>query len=618
MRVTYSYQGREEVRTFERSEVLIGRLSPLSAPDLDFGADPTVSRKHARITVADGEVWIEDLRSTNGTVVDGEYIENTQITPASVIRVGETSLRVEFAIAPAAAKPKPTPVVAKPAGAAAPAGGMMIPAVNVMAPAAAASAAQAPAPAVPSILPPKPGVLPAATPAIPKPPAAAPIPGPVAPPAAAPRAAVTAKPAAPAPVEPAPTAPAPTPVPAPVAPLPAAPPAAPVAAEDTAAEKALKHRLASLYQVPLSFTPEMRMADMLQAILERVLTLIPGARRGALMLHDATTKRLQVGASVPKGEVIVSETLARRVMDEGHGFILQRNNEQNTASPSPATVETGMYAPLLLKEKPLGAIYLDDPQHSEPFSEDDMQFLLSVGHYIALIIQNQELQGELLHNASLLDRISVKFPPRVQERLLESIRQDRLQPGLQKAELPVLFADLRGFAAVGTLPPEEASAMLRAYQAAMVDVAFRYDGTLLRSFGEEFAAVFGAPEGDIQQNEKATCAAIEMTAAIRDLNTQRRAQSLPVCELSAGVHIGEVLHGFVGTPDRMEFTALGEGVTRASQYCKGAHPGELLIGPEVYQKVFKIIEADRATVTSKDAGEFHCYRVKGLKSAKPA
>jgi len=88
MRVTYSYQGREEVRTFERSEVLIGRLSPLSAPDLDFGADPTVSRKHARITVADGEVWIEDLRSTNGTVVDGEYIENTQITPVSVIRVG--------------------------------------------------------------------------------------------------------------------------------------------------------------------------------------------------------------------------------------------------------------------------------------------------------------------------------------------------------------------------------------------------------------------------------------------------------------------------------------------------------------------------------------------------
>ena len=103
MRIIYSYQGREEIRTFERSEVLIGRLSPLSAPDLDFGADPTVSRKHCRIKINNGEVWIEDLRSTNGTVVDGEYIENAPITPQSVIRPGETSLRIEIA----ATAPKP-------------------------------------------------------------------------------------------------------------------------------------------------------------------------------------------------------------------------------------------------------------------------------------------------------------------------------------------------------------------------------------------------------------------------------------------------------------------------------------------------------------------------------
>lgn len=606
MRVTYSYQGREEVRAFERAEVMIGRLSPLSAPDLDFGADPTVSRKHARITVTDGEVWIGDLRSTNGTVVDGEYIENTQITPASVIRVGETSLRVEFAPAPAVAKPKPTPLVPKPTGApsAAPAGGVVIPAVKTMsAPAVAPGAAPTGAP---SILPPKSGALPVATPALPKPS-----------PTAAPSSAAAVKPPAPAPVAPVPAEPAPAPAPVPVAAAPASAAAA-VAAADTEADQAFKHRLANLYQIPLSFTAEMRMADMLQAILERVLTLVPGARRGALMLHDPATKRLQVAASLPKGEVIVSETLARRVMDEEHGFILQRNNDQDAANPTPATVETGMYAPLLFKEKPLGAIYLDDPQHSEPFSEDDMQFLLAVGHYVALLIQNHELEGELLHNASLLDRISVKFPPRVQERLLESVRHERLQPSLQKTHLPVLFADLRGLAGAGALAPEEASAMLHAYQTAMVDVAFRYDGTLLRSFGEEFVVIFGAPEGDIQQSEKAACAAIEMTTAIRELNTQRRAQGLTVYELSAGVHIGEVLHGFIGTPDRMEFTALGEGVNRASQYCKGAHPGELLIGPEVYQKVFKIIEADRATVTHKDSGEFHCYRVKGLKSAKLA
>ena len=81
---------------------------------------------------------------------------------------------------------------------------------------------------------------------------------------------------------------------------------------------------------------------------------------------------------------------------------------------------------------------------------------------------------------------------------------------------------------------------------------------------------------------------------------------------------GEVLHGFIGSGARMEFVALGSGITRASHYCKGAHDGEVLIGPEVYQKVFKIIEADRATISHKELGEFHCYRVTSIKGGKPA
>lgn len=626
MRVIYSYQGKEEIRTFDRGEVLIGRLSPLSAPDLDFGADPTVSRKHCRIKVTNGEVWIEDLRSTNGTVVDGEYVENAPITPESVIRTGETSVRVEFAKAAAPKPAVPKPVQPKPPAEPAPAAAdMMIPSVNVMRPTAAPAAAPAPAPAPApqSILPPKPtaGVLPAGTSLASKAAAPAVIPAVQ---IDAPKVTVVPKPVvaapAPAPVE----TPAPAPAPAVAAivpPAPAAPtaPAAVVApTPDTSADADFKRRLASLYQVPLSFTPDMRLPDMLQAILTRVLTLIPGAKRGALMLHDPASGRVQVGASIPPGEVIVSESLARRVMEEAHGFILQRSNEATLLDKKLVTVETGMYAPLLLKEKPLGAIYLDDPQRSEPFGEDDMQFLLAVAHYIAVIIFNQDLQAKLSHNASLLDRITTKFPPRVQERLLENLRLERLTPGTQKAEIPVLFADLRGFAAVPGLPPADAAALLRDYLGAAVDAVFRYDGTLVKSGGDEIIAVFGAPEADLQQNEKAVCAAVALEQAVNEINAKRKAQNAPVCDLAVGVHIGEVLHGFIGAGDRMEFVALGGGITRASHYCKGAQNGEVLIGPEVYQKVFKIIEADRATVSHKDLGEFHCYRVKSLKGGKPA
>jgi pSer/pThr/pTyr-binding forkhead associated (FHA) protein len=58
-------------------EILIGRSSESSGSDVDFDLTPHgayhfgVSRKHARITLSDGQLYIEDLGSTNGTRING-------------------------------------------------------------------------------------------------------------------------------------------------------------------------------------------------------------------------------------------------------------------------------------------------------------------------------------------------------------------------------------------------------------------------------------------------------------------------------------------------------------------------------------------------------------------
>ena len=57
-----------------RSPLVIGR-----APDVDVVlADPSVSRRHARLSAYDGAWWVEDLGSANGVRVDGRRVSGAQ------------------------------------------------------------------------------------------------------------------------------------------------------------------------------------------------------------------------------------------------------------------------------------------------------------------------------------------------------------------------------------------------------------------------------------------------------------------------------------------------------------------------------------------------------------
>lgn len=693
MRIYYTYHGQQQVRDVERKEILIGRLSPLSAPDIDLGDDPTVSRKHCRIKQTGDGCVIEDLRSTNGTVVDEQFVETAAINPKSSIRLGETAIQVELEPAAAAAKPaaapaapkaaKPSPAQPTPAASPlnpppSPKPSSILPPQGAVKPKPQAEASSAPksvlppgggisppgakpksvpAAAKPTPAPvPKPEVKKPAAPAAPKPPAPkVPSAKPSAPAPAKPKAPAVAKPKAPAAPKPpapsaaaAPEAPAPTakaetaesPKPAPekVAEKPkdakpdekgkvAAPgagkPDAPKAPKDSDAKPAamstddskFKDSLAQLFEVPLGFKPDTKAPDMLRQILERVVKLVPEAKHGAILLNDESQNKLSVRASVPDGNVVVSESLARRVMDEGHGFILERNIEGGSSlNPKLVKVETGMYAPILSREKPLGAVYLDDPERSTPFSESDMQFLLAVAHYIATIVRNQELQTDLVHNSTMLNRVVRKFPASTQEKLLNSLKDNQIKPAGRKDDLPVLFAELVGFQSAGSeMPADTATEMIGEYFTALQNAIFKYDGTIDRFSGEAMAVIFGAPYGDEKRHEKAVVAAIAMRDAVKDLNVKRVQNGGNIWHFRVGVNLGTIFHGFVGTSDNMNFTLVGPGLARAKGFCRGAENGDVLIGPELYQKVFKIIEADRSSITHDDLGEIPCYRVKGVK-----
>jgi pSer/pThr/pTyr-binding forkhead associated (FHA) protein len=53
---------------------------------------PLVSRRHARIVLADGAYLIEDLESRNGTLVNGQEVARRQLAHDDAITLGDSTL----------------------------------------------------------------------------------------------------------------------------------------------------------------------------------------------------------------------------------------------------------------------------------------------------------------------------------------------------------------------------------------------------------------------------------------------------------------------------------------------------------------------------------------------
>ena len=73
-----------------QNEMLIGRMD---RSDILID-DSSVSREHARIERKDGRFILEDLKSTNGTCVNGEFVDVRVLNHGDKIRIGNTVLQL--------------------------------------------------------------------------------------------------------------------------------------------------------------------------------------------------------------------------------------------------------------------------------------------------------------------------------------------------------------------------------------------------------------------------------------------------------------------------------------------------------------------------------------------
>ena len=127
-------------------------------------------------------------------------------------------------------------------------------------------------------------------------------------------------------------------------------------------------------------------------------------------------------------------------------------------------------------------------------------------------------------------------------------------PKSEERWLTVMFTDIAGFTALSeTKSAQEVSRLLGA-------CVEREGGTIDKFIGDALMAFWGAPEPLGDPEVRACRAALAMAEALTADNTRRRGEGLEPIRVRIGLHAGLVVVGNIGSPDRVNYTIIGDPV----------------------------------------------------------
>ncbi|HNT26789.1 MAG TPA: adenylate/guanylate cyclase domain-containing protein [bacterium] len=173
------------------------------------------------------------------------------------------------------------------------------------------------------------------------------------------------------------------------------------------------------------------------------------------------------------------------------------------------------------------------------------------------------------------------LPKKIIEQLQFVSDDEVMRP--QRANVTMLFADLRGFTAISErISPEDVSRIVSSFLGEMVAVINEMDGTVDKFVGDEIVAMFGAPQKQPDHAVRALIAATRMMERHTRWMATQTAKGEPAPQAGIGIATGDVVIGNIGTEDRSDFTAIGHAVNLASRLCGSAPGGMIYTVPETY------------------------------------
>jgi adenylate cyclase len=348
-----------------------------------------------------------------------------------------------------------------------------------------------------------------------------------------------------------------------------------------------KLRLA--HELGRSIGLEVNLDVLLEKIIMKAFDLIPADRGVILLMEDGVpTPKIAKTRDGKNEQIVLSKSILTEVVHNKASVLSSDATMDSRFSGAHSIIMQGirstMTVPLLHHDELLGIMHLDSMIATNAFAEKDLQIFGGIASQAAVAIHNSNLARRIEHEA----KTRAQFQRLLSPNLVDQVVQGKLQleKGGALSEVTLLFSDIRGFTSMSeSAAPQDIVRMLNEYFELMVDVIFKYEGTLDKFVGDEIIALFGAPVAVPQSELKAVQCALDMMKVLSEFNRTRVSEGLNEIRIGIGINTGMVVTGAIGSSRALQYTAIGDAVNTTSRLCSVAQSGQVILSEATYRKV---------------------------------
>ncbi|MBL7075676.1 GAF domain-containing protein [candidate division KSB1 bacterium] len=355
-----------------------------------------------------------------------------------------------------------------------------------------------------------------------------------------------------------------------------------------------RQEMATLIEVSNLINSVLEMDKLLNLIMDMAIRVMV-AERGFLMLKDKDTGELAVRVArnmeeemKDQSQFTISSSISSRVAREGEPILTTDAQEdarfQGQASIMDYSLRSLICVPLKIKSDVTGVIYLDNRTVGGAFSDRSIKFLTSFANQAAIAIENARLVEKIQQETRMRSNLQRYLSPNLVDDIMN--KKKDLALGGERVECSILFADICGFTALSEkMSSEEVVRMLNEYFTRMADIIFKHGGTLDKFMGDGILVLFGTPVFSDQSALEAVDCAFGMQQESEKLAREWAQKGWPTFKMRIGINTGAVVAGNIGSPQRMDYTVIGDGVNLASRVEAKAPPGGVLITRPTLERV---------------------------------